>query len=268
MASLTSAGDSVTLSVPVDGTDIDIAISGTYDMTILLQREIGSPNSGAWQTLRTYDIANATVAETITSRGADDRLRLFVSVDTSGTAVATLTDNDNKVVGSVKDGAGNLIVEYKEGGIKIHGAVERADAIVNVTADTTLTAELHAGKTVVLGSATGDTVTLPAATGTGNIYRVAVGVAVTSNAHIVQVANTSDSFVGICIGVDTDVEGATGYTWNADANDDTFTMDGAATGGEIGDFIEVQDIASGVFMILNARITQSGASEATPFSAA
>lgn len=146
-------------------------------------------------------------------------------------------------------------------------ADKSGNAVVAVSADTTLTQAAHAGKIVTLGSADGDTITLPAASGTGDVYTVVVAETVTSNADIVQVANANDSFVGLAFGVDTDAEGASGYTWNADASDDTFTMDGTATGGVAGDMLIVRDVAANVFQVLGY-LSQSGASEATPFSAA
>lgn len=129
-----------------------------------------------------------------------------------------------------------------------------------------LNERIHGNKHTKIDKADGMAVTLPPATGTGNTYAVVVGTAITSNSTTIKAASASDSFAGTAFGVDTDAEGATGYTWNADSGDDTFTMDGAARGGEIGDVILFTDLASGLWLV-DARITQSGGSEATPFSA-
>lgn len=138
---------------------------------------------------------------------------------------------------------------------------------VNTTAATlSLTAALHAEKYVTVNKADGAALTLPAAAGTGNKYTVIIGTAITSNSTTVKAANANDSFAGMALGVDTDAEGATGYTWNADANDDTVTMDGTATGGAIGDVWTFVDYAANIWLV-EGRITQSGGSEATPFSA-
>lgn len=249
MASFTGVGDAIELQVPVKGTVVDIDISGTYNMTILFQRESGSPGSGAWETLKTFSTANATVAEVYTTESANEKVRLFVSVDTSGTATATLTDNDNKSVGSLKDGAGNDILEYKEGGIKVTGAIERADAVVLIAAPTTLTAEKHAGKVMVFNVAAGVAVTLPAATGTGNTYTFVVGVTVTSAADVIQCANTTDEFVGNLLQVDTDTSDAlVAYPALDGDGFDTITLDGT-DGGLMGDRIVIQDVAVGKFSL-------------------
>jgi hypothetical protein len=151
---------------------------------------------------------------------------------------------------------------------EITRVADKSASVVNETGATlTLTAALHGSRIVTLSRAAGVTVTLPAATGSGERYTIITATTVSSNANIIQAASASDSFTGGCVGVDTDGEGATGYTWNADANDDTITMDGTATGGVAGDKWEIIDYASGLFMVFGY-ISQSGASEATPFSAA
>lgn len=144
---------------------------------------------------------------------------------------------------------------------------DKSNSVVAVTdATLTVTEASHGDRVVVLNRAAGVTVTLPAASGTGNKYTFIVGTAVTSNADIVKVANATDVFEGSAIGVDDDAEGATGYQWNAETGDDTISLDGTASGGKLGDRIEIVDYASGKFAI-TAFITQSGGSEATPFSA-
>jgi hypothetical protein len=165
------------------------------------------------------------------------------------------------------------ILTYGGGAINATGAeitavCDKSASVVDVTGATvSLTSAAHAERYVTLSRAAGVTVTLPAATGTGNKYTIITATTVTSNNNIIQAASASDSFVGICVGVDTDGEGATGFTWNADSGDDTITMDGSAKGGIAGDLWEIIDYASGLFLV-KGRITQSGGSEATPFSAA
>ena len=51
------------------------------------------------------------------------------------------------------------------------GFVSGSDSLVSIAADTTLTAASHAGRTMNLNVASGATVTLPAASGSGNTYR-------------------------------------------------------------------------------------------------
>lgn len=124
----------------------------------------------------------------------------------------------------------------------------------------------NAQKNIKVERATGQTITLPIASGSGDTYRFFVTADVTSNAAVIKVADATDAMYGIILGADEDGEGATGYTWNTDAGDDTITLDGTATGGKIGDFIELVDLAANVWHV-RGFIQQSGGSEATPFSA-
>lgn len=127
MASFTGVGDNTTLNPKARGEQVAIALSGTYNMTILFQREVGSPGSGAWETIYSYSTANATVAATYVTAGENERLRLFVSVDTSGTCVATLTEGTNTAL-TVRDGNGNVALTADDTGmVSIYNA---AGAIV------------------------------------------------------------------------------------------------------------------------------------------
>lgn len=123
------------------------------------------------------------------------------------------------------------------------------------------------GMILTLDRAAGITVTLPPSTGRGAKYTIVVRTDATGS-YVIQVENSKDVFNGSnAYGVDTDAEGATGYTWNADDGDDTLTMTGTAQGGQAGDMVEIVDYREGYFR-LTAHLTQSGGSEATPFSAA
>lgn len=146
------------------------------------------------------------------------------------------------------------------GGI-VGGVANVTDATVSVTA------AAHAGKTIVFSRAAGVTATLPAATGTGNVYKFVIGTTATSNANIIKVANATDVMDGsLNIQQDTDGDG-TVKVWRADAGDDTMTFAGAATtGGIVGGYIQCLDYKAG-FWSCQAFTQSGGGSEATPFSA-
>jgi fructose-specific component phosphotransferase system IIB-like protein len=116
----------------------------------------------------------------------------------------------------------------------------------------------------VVNAAAGAEVTLPPATGSGFRYTFIVGTTVTSNANVIQVANSDDIMQGVVIGAaDTD-DSVNG--WEAASDSDTITMDGSTTGGIVGDRVELVDVAENVWAV-NGTIQQTG-TEATPFSAA
>lgn len=134
--------------------------------------------------------------------------------------------------------------------------------VVELTAATlSLTAGGHAGQTVVSNLAATQTITLPAASGSGNVYRIFVETTKTGDL-IIQVANATDVMNGV-LGVATD---AGGVNIPTAATSDTITMNGSTTGGVQGSFVELQDVASGVWRVSGALV--STGVEATPFSAA
>lgn len=152
---------------------------------------------------------------------------------------------------------------------EINAAADKsANAVIAANGDTlAVTQATHAGKVVAIGKTTGTVVTLPAATGTGDIYRFVISIAATSNANIIKVANATDVMNGsVNLQQDTDAAG-TLKMWLAATGDDTMTFAGAATTGGIkGGYIECIDYLAG-FWACRAFTASGGGSEATPFSA-
>jgi len=128
-ASFTGVDDaSGTLTVPRTGQTFDVNISGTYAMVIDLERAVGSDEL-AWRRVKRWNTANATVNETLTSERSNEKYRLRVHTDTSGTAVVSLrllTASDRKVT----DALGAAQLEYKDDGVHVMGiAPERLKSV-------------------------------------------------------------------------------------------------------------------------------------------
>ncbi len=134
--------------------------------------------------------------------------------------------------------------------------------VAPATGNLTLTAATHGNRVLYYDDADG-VITLPAASGSGYKYTIILKTAFTGGT--IQAASAADSFLGGINGVDNDADAA--YAWKAEANDDTISGNGTATGGKAGDCYEFIDVASGLFYV-SGFITQSGGAEATPFSAA
>jgi hypothetical protein len=131
-----------------------------------------------------------------------------------------------------------------------------------VTAATlAVTADAYNGQTINLSRAAGIVVTLPAATGTNAVYKFVVTTAVTTNNYIIQVANATDTMNGLA-----SVAGTTGSVFSTLPASDTITMSGSTTGGLVGSYVQITDIATGEFLV-TAALVGSG-TPATPFSAA
>ncbi len=138
------------------------------------------------------------------------------------------------------------------------------EAVVACGSSLTLTAAKHAGKTIKLDTAAGSTAILPAATGSGAVYKFLVTVTATSNSHVIKVGSASDEFRGFVV-QDSDTATAPNIWWAAD-NDDTITLNRTTTGlAAQGEYFEVVDAASGHFFVRG--FSQASGTEATPFSA-
>ena len=121
-----------------------------------------------------------------------------------------------------------------------------------LTGAITLNEQDHAYHTLVLNNATGFTVTLPAATGSGAIYKFVVGTTVTSGSLIIQCGNTTDEFHGLLMLCDTDTTDTLTAEVALDGDGfDTITMDGSTAGGIMGDSFEIIDYAAGKFALIS-----------------
>lgn len=146
---------------------------------------------------------------------------------------------------------------------EINRVADASARVVAVTAATeVLTAAEHDGKVVTLNRTGGIDLTLPAATGSGLHFRVVV-VGDTTDAYTITVDDvccetirgsllvTQDSGSGVIA-----VESGTSAT--------VISLNSGTTGGEIGDIIELIDVAAGVWFVRG--IVQGTGCETTPFS--
>ena len=125
----------------------------------------------------------------------------------------------------------------------------------------------HAGRTLLLGEVGGNaavTLTLPAATGSGAVYKFIVSVTNTSNYKIQVVGD--DTIDGIMMYLDED--GTNVSAFPTVAASDTITLNGGTTGGLVGDYLELIDIAADQYHVRGVMRVAAGANPVTPFSAA
>lgn len=134
--------------------------------------------------------------------------------------------------------------------------------IAAVTAGTlSVTSADHNGKIIPLSKADGITITLPASSGSMDVYKFRIDTSITSNSYIIQVANATDTMIGHAA-----VSATTGAVFAPTAAGDTMTMTSTTSGGLAGGWIEITDVKSGKWLV-NAALVGSGTA-ATPFSAA
>ena len=133
---------------------------------------------------------------------------------------------------------------------------------ITTTAALTMTRGRHGNTVVVLDSSTGRTLTLPASSGSGDVYTVYVKTTVSSGSHVIQVANSTDVMNG-GVAISTDIAG---ITMLAAASSDTITMNGSTTGGLAGSQVTLTDVVAGFWMV-SGFLVSTGV-EATPWPAA
>ena len=140
--------------------------------------------------------------------------------------------------------------------------------IVTLTATASITTADHSGRTLLMGEVGGDaaaTFTLPAATGTGSVFKFVVSVINTSN-YLIKVADATDTIDGQI--VITDADGTAAASMVTASASDTITLNGTtARGGGIGDYVELFDIASNQYAVNGMVTCAAGSNPATMFSA-
>lgn len=208
-------------------------------------------------------VANA-VLKVAPVNGGNDAINAL----TAGTGVFDLGPGQGAWF--VPTSATQWYVAAEDGGLATQAEIDRvADVsarLVNLAATSLAISEaLHDGKTVKLShTGAASTVTLPAATGSGARYRFVVG-AVNVNNHVIQVTG-DDTMKGVVTMLDDDSNAATAYA--ASGTDDTITLNGTTTGGQIGDWLMFEDIAADVWHVSGALLVPAGSNVADPFSAA
>lgn len=162
-----------------------------------------------------------------------------------------------------------LGIDYNTGDLTLKdGAVavrNPSNRLVTLSVSTTITADLHDGKTILMsGAGAARTFTLPAATGSGAKFKFRVAAVNTSN-YVIAVADATDVMDGQIISLQDSADTVVG--WETTSTSDTITLNGTTTGGvSIGDWVELEDIAANQWAVTG--ITTSSGTEATPFSAA
>lgn len=149
---------------------------------------------------------------------------------------------------------------------ELNRATDVSTRLVAAGSTLAVTEALHDGKIIALDTAAGCTVTLPASSGSGAVYRFLVTVTPTSNQHTIQVANATDVLSGSVNLLDNDAAAQTAYA--ATGADDTWIGNGTTKGGIIGDTITVVDMLAGFFHISGQTVCPAGSNPVDCFSAA
>lgn len=190
--------------------------------------------------------------------GVDTINALNATAGTAGVSQYLLTDVNKNVTGAV-------FTTTTLKGVTSFGTGALLAGPAPIAVGASATASGGSG-TYLLNAVAGSTLTLPAATGTGNQYRVLVTATTTSNAHKILAASSSDFINGISYGF----TGSTAKVFaSAAATNHSIQMPftgSQPSGGFIGDWFEVTDSATNLWTI--SGFYQAGTTPTTPYSTA
>jgi len=147
-------------------------------------------------------------------------------------------------------------------------AADPAGRTVTLPGTITLNPEAHANRKLLLGGdgSTLETYTLPAATGTGNLYEFEVSVTNTGT-YVIQCAVAADEMNGMVVSSDgTGDASLQAFDALAGGNMDTYTV-GNVTRGELGSWVHMTDVGTNLFMVHGLNVC-SDATPVTPFTSA
>ena len=144
-----------------------------------------------------------------------------------------------------------------------------SQAVHTFVATDAITSAEHAGRILLLGEVGGNAdvvLTLPDATGTGNVYEFIVTVTMASNTYKIVCPDADNTITGQIQYLDED--GTSAASFPTVAASDTITLNGGTQGGLVGDTLTLIDIAADKWMVKGLMRVAAGANPATPFSAA
>lgn len=200
------------------------------------------------------------------TKGGVQRLDLD-SITLQGTAVTATGAELNTMDGITATTAElNIMDGVTSTAAEITRATDLSTRLVALTATAAITEALHEGRDLYVTGTALATYTLPEATGSGGRYRFVIGEVNTNNTVIVVADTTNANFIGSVNNLDLDA--AAQGAFGAPANCDTITLNGTTTGGQLGDTIELIDVATDVWMVNGQLQCPTGSNVVTPFSAA
>jgi hypothetical protein len=250
----------------VAGSLASLAISGA--LTVGTTADFVDVNVGASGTAGVFDVFPAT--------GSKGKLNVSVTDQTGNTTVSlvigamaaarTITVRDPGAAASVLTTTDATAAAIAATAVEIARACDTSARLVSVGGTAlTITEALHDGKIVKLDhTAAPSTCTLPLATGSGSVFRFIV-TAINTNNHLIKVASAAGTISGSVNILDADAAAQTAYS--TAATTDTITLNGTTTGGQVGDMIELVDIATDKWAIRGQLVCPAGSNIATPFSA-
>ena len=147
---------------------------------------------------------------------------------------------------------------------ELNRACDTSTRLVTETGTNAITVAEHEGRDIYITGTDAATYTLPEATGTGARFRFIIGEVNTNGTVIVTADTTNAGFLGSVNLLDEDAAAQTAYVSRATTND-KITLNGTTTGGQLGDMIEIVDVATDKWAVRGQLGCAEGSNPATPF---
>jgi len=181
----------------------------------------------------------------------------------TGAKIIQITTNEDLVLQT--NGTGAVTTSAQ---LTLTGSFKKA--IHTFTATDSVTETEHAGRTLLLGEVGGNAnvvLTMPDATGSGNVYEFIVSVAMGgSTTYKIQAPDANNTFSGQVQYLDEDGTAVTAFPTVAQS--DTITLNSGTQGGLIGDTVTLIDIAADKYAVKGQMRVSAGTDPATPFTSA
>lgn len=182
-----------------------------------------------------------------------------IHTDESGTAIS------GTELANAADGLGVALSSLAATAAEINRSADVSARLVAAGASLTLTEASHADKIIKLDTAAGSAITLPAATGSGARFIFIVTTKPTSNQHRISVVG-NDEFVGSVNILDVDGSAQAAFAALDAADNDQLDLNGTTKGGQVGDWLEIVDIAADNWHVRGQCVCPAGSNPATPFT--
>jgi hypothetical protein len=231
-----------------------------------LEREINVDELSIYGTLVTATAAQLNAVPATSSTVTELNYLDITTLGTGAASKAVVLDAGEDytwpATGILTYGAGAI----NSTGAEITRACDVSARLVALTATAPITLAAHEGRDMYITGTAAATYTLPEATGSGSRFRFIMGQVNTNGTIITTVDATNCGFYGSVNILDKDAAAQGAYA--AAATDELITLNGTSTGGQIGDFIELLDIATDKWMVFGQLTVPAGSNPATPFSGA
>ena len=215
-------------------------------------------------------INNGSANAAISLQAGDGVVLARLSSTVWGAIFTSLADANNNLgainVTSISIGTSGSEVTLAATPAEIDAKADRSAQVVSLTGTDAITQTEHESRVNIITGTTAATYTLPEATGSGDRYKF-IFAEVNTNGTVFVTADTANCDIRGSLNIlDADSNAQTAYPGNA--SDDTITLNGTTTGGQIGDWIEFVDIATDVWHVMGQLVCPTGSNVADMFSSA